>query len=66
MLSIFLCKDNVNAQFPVYIPVSSLFQSNERREYSYIDLAEFFICFCFRKKSEILFTLSFDFSRFDL
>ena len=48
--------------YVVYLLRLSLFQINERSEYSYIGLADFF----FMKKSLSLFTLNFDFSRLDL
>ena len=39
--------------------------NNERSQYCYIGLADFFLFF-FQEKSLNLFTLFFDFSRFDL
>ena len=44
----------------------SVFKSNECSEDSYIGLGDFFCLFVFRKKSENLFKLNFNFSRFDL
>ena len=46
--------------------LQAVFKSNERSEDSYIGVGGFLFSFFSQEKSENLFTLNFDFSRFEL